>query len=121
MAARTILITLFASILTVMLIVTGWATMVQPVWQWGGLTTPPDHAWTIATLADAYCGFLTFFAWVCYKERRMVTRAAWFVGIMLLGNIAMSIYVLKEIYVLKKWGRLRDGDFIEALLTRKVG
>jgi len=114
MAARNLLITLFIVILAVMLTVTGWATLVQPVWEWGGLTTPPDHAWTIATLADAYCGFLTFFAWVCCKERRMVKRVAWFVGIMLLGNIAMATYVLRELL------RLRGDDSIETLLTRKV-
>ena len=113
MAARKSLITLFVFILAVMLAVTSWATMVQPVWQWGGLTTPPDHAWTIATLADAYCGFLTFFAWVCFKERRSLKRLAWFVGIMLLGNMAMAAYVLKELR------RLRSDDSIEVLLTHR--
>jgi hypothetical protein len=115
MSARKSLITLFIVILALMLTVTGWATLVQPVWEWGGLTTPPDHAWTIATLADAYCGFMTFFAWVCFKEKRMARRVAWFVGIMLLGNIAMATYVLKEL------SRLRDEDSIDVLLTRKVG
>ena len=48
--------------------------MRQPVWQWGGLTTPPDNAWTIATLFDAYYGFITFYVWVAYKERRWLPR-----------------------------------------------
>jgi Protein of unknown function (DUF1475) len=115
MTARKSLLTLFIAILAVMLTVTGWATLVQPVWEWGGLTTPPDHAWTIATLADAYCGFLTFFAWVCFKERSLARRIGWFVGIVLLGNIAMATYVLKELH------RLRPEDSIDDLLTRKVG
>ena len=113
MAARKPLITLFVLILAVMLAVTSWATMVQPVWEWGGLTTPPDHAWTIATLADAYCGFLTFFAWVCFKEQRAGKRVAWFVGIMLLGNMAMAAYVLRELR------RLSGNDSIDVLLTRR--
>lgn len=115
MAARKSLITLFVCILVVMLTVTSWATLVQPVWQWGGLTTPPDHAWTIATLADAYCGFFTFFAWVCFKERRAARRVAWFVAIMLLGNIAMAGYVLLALR------RLRNDDSMEVLLTQRHG
>ena len=50
-------LTSFGAILTGMALVTGWASRVQPVWEWSGLTTPPNHAWTIATLCDAYCGF----------------------------------------------------------------
>ena len=115
MTARKSLTTLFVVILMVMLGVTSWATMVQPVWEWGGLVTPPDHAWTIATLADAYCGFVTFFAWVCFKERRIVRRVAWFVSIMLLGNIAMATYVLLELH------QLRGNDSMEALLTHRNG
>jgi hypothetical protein len=87
--------------------------MVQPVWEWGGLTRPPDHAWTIATLTDAYCGFLTFYAWVCWKERRRSARLAWFVAIMLLGNMAMASYLLRELC------RLAPEESMDALLTRR--
>lgn len=27
------------------------------------------NPWAVATLADVYCGFLIFYAWVAYKER----------------------------------------------------
>jgi hypothetical protein len=111
--ARTVLIALYAMVLAVMLLVTGWATMSQPVWEWGGLTTPPDHAWTIATLVDAYFGFLTFFVWVWWKERRRTKRAAWFIAIMLLGNIAMAVYLLRELT------QLRGGESMDVLLTRR--
>jgi hypothetical protein len=53
--------------------------------------------WGSATLADAYCGFITFFAWVVYRERSWVTRIIWFILILLLGNIAMSAYVLLQL------------------------
>lgn len=92
--SRSLVTVLFTTILLVMLCVTGWASWTQPLWDWQGLVKAPDHAWTLATLADAYCGFITFFVWVFYKERRILKRVLWFVAIMLLGNIAMAVYVL---------------------------
>ena len=91
---------LFGGILVGMLVVTTTASLKQPLWEWTGLVVEPDRWWTYATLADAYFGFLTFYAWVFYKETRAVTRAAWFVAIMLLGNIAMAAYVLRQLALL---------------------
>jgi hypothetical protein len=88
---------LFGFILLSMIVVTSWASMRQPVWQWGGLTTPPDNAWTIATLFDAYYGFVTFFVWLAYKEPRWLPRIGWLIAILLLGNMAMSAYVLLQL------------------------
>ena len=53
--------------------------------------------WFHATLADAYFGFLTFYLWVFYKEATIARRILWFVLIMTLGNIAMSIYMILQI------------------------
>jgi hypothetical protein len=110
MTARTVLKLLFATILVAMLVVTGTATLKQPLWEWQGLVREPDRWWTIATLADAYFGFLTFYVWVWFKERSAGARAGWLVAIMLLGNIAMSIYVLRQL------GRWRDDEPVTALL-----
>jgi hypothetical protein len=60
------------------------------------------NPWAVATLYDACCGFLTFYVWVAYKERTPWTRVAWFVLVMGLGNLAMSVYVLKELMQLKR-------------------
>ena len=49
------------------------------------------------TLMDAYFGFLTFFGWVAYKEQGWIARGSWFVAIMLLGNFAMSGYLLWQL------------------------
>jgi hypothetical protein len=97
MSSRTALFALFGAILAAMLVVTVTASVHQPLWEWGGLQAEPDRWWTWATLADAYFGFLTFYAWVFYKETRATARAAWFVAIMLLGNIAMALYVLRQL------------------------
>lgn len=74
-----------------------WASTQQPVWEWSGLTRAPDRYWTIATLIDAYYGFITFYVWVAYKELRWWPRVGWFIAIMLLGNVAMSAYVLLQL------------------------
>ncbi len=111
MSSRTALQLLFAAILVGMLCVTTWASLTQPVWEWGGLVTRPDRAWTIATLADAYAGFLTFYAWV-YSKERWAGRLGWFALIMLFGNIAMAGYMLRALH------RLPPGAPLAQLLTR---
>ena len=113
MTARLALTLLFGGILAAMLVITVTASLNQPLWQWGGLTAEPDRWWTYATLADAYFGFLTFYAWVFYKERGLVARVGWFVAIMLLGNFAMATYVLLQL------SRLRPGEPAANLLLRR--
>ena len=97
MSAKTALKILFSCVFAGLTAYNLWASTQQPLLQWGGLTTKPDRYWTIATFIDAYCGFLTFYAWVFYKELRWVKKIAWFLVIMLLGNIAMSAYVLLQL------------------------
>jgi hypothetical protein len=104
---------LFGFILLAMIAVTSWASWRQPVWQWGGLTRPPDDAWTIATLFDAYYGFITFYVWLAYKELRWLPRVGWLIAILLLGNMAMSTYVLLQLR------RLPANESIVRLLTAR--
>jgi hypothetical protein len=101
---------LFGLILASMLLVTGWASLDRSVFQaFGELARDP---WGLATLADAYCGFLTFYVWVFYKERTALARLLWLAFILAFGNIAMSIYVLVQLT------RLPKGATVEALLLR---
>jgi hypothetical protein len=72
------------------------------------------NPWAVATLWDAYCGFLTFFVWVCYKETSMGLRILWFVLIMGLGNITMSLYVLIKLFELKA------GEPLDVLVRRRA-
>lgn len=111
MSARSALRLLFTCIFFSILAVTVWASSVQPVWEYGGLKSA-DRAWNIATLCDAYAGFLTFYAWVFYRERSAAARVLWLVGILLLGNMVMSAYVL-----LALWKLPADAP-IESLLLR---
>ena len=102
--------TLFWAILAVMAVVTTIASLERSVFANGHLMRDP---WFVATLADAYCGFLTFYAWVFYKERAAWARGAWFVAIMALGNFAMAAYVLRQL------AKLQPGEPLERLLLRR--
>jgi hypothetical protein len=112
---KTLLRLLFGFILLSLLAFTTWASLQQSLLDWQGLVRPPDHWWTIATLIDAYYGFITFYVWVFYKERRALPRIGWFVAIMLLGNMAMAAYVLREL------ARLKPGEPAAAILTARHG
>lgn len=112
MSTKVTLKILFSCIFLSLLIYTAWASTQEPILQWGGLTGP-DRYWTIATLMDAYFGFLTFYVWVFFKESRWLPRIAWFVAIMLLGNIAMSAYVLLQLL------RLRPDQGASVILTTR--
>jgi hypothetical protein len=97
---------LFGVVLGSMLWVTSWASLQCPLFG-----VPRDvftHPWFIATLFDAYWGFITFFVWVAYKQASWLARGAWLVAILFLGNIAMAAYCLSELFALPKDGRLAD-------------
>lgn len=105
---------LFLVVIASMLGVTSWAALRCPLF-----AIPREvftHPWFIATLADAYWAFATFFIWVCYKQTSMPARIAWFVAIMLLGNIAMAAYCLDELFRTP-----RDGRVADILVTRRDG
>ena len=53
--------------------------------------------WALATLFDAYFGFLWFVIWIFATERRGWTKWAWFVAILLFGNLAMATFVLARL------------------------
>lgn len=78
-----------------------WATSkVGIVAAIGALAADPaggTHPWFIATLFDAYFGFLWFWAWIAYKETSNLARGAWLLLILVLGNIAMAAYMLLEL------------------------
>ncbi len=85
----------FSGIFVLMVAVTVWASLEESVA--AGFFHVIQFRWGWATLADAYCGFLTFYAWVLTREKTLVSRAAWFAAILILGNLAMSAYVLLQL------------------------
>ena len=108
-----VLKTLFALIIFAMLSITIIASIDQNIFEAVGNMWP--NWWFRATLADAYFGFLTFFVWVAYKELHLWRKLVWFALIMLLGNLAISAYMLLELY------KLHGDDTLETLVTRRNG
>ena len=101
----------FAGILVAMVAVTTWASFDRNVaaaavdlWR---------DPWGRATLFDTYFAFLTVYLWIAFKERGLARRIGWFLGVMLLGNIAIAAYLLRELC------RLGPGDSLTTLLTRR--
>jgi len=107
---RTVLWVLFACIFLALLALTVAASLDRDVLTALGQLWP--DAWFRATLADAYFGFLTVYAWVAYKERTWWSRALWLVLFLCLGNFAISAYVMIQLR------RLEPGEPLERLLLR---
>ena len=112
-AILNILRVLFALIFVGMLSLVITASIDQNIFEAVGEMWP--NWWFKATLADTYFGFLTFFVWVAYKELRLWRKLIWFASIMLLGNVAISAYILLELF------KLQEQDNFETLLTRRNG
>ena len=109
---KTFLKLLFAFIFLWMVVATVRTSMQVSLWDsWRGFSANP---WAVATLYDAFAGFITFFIWVVYKERSWGGRILWFILIMCLGNIAMSAYVLRELF------RLPASEKVESILWRRA-
>ena len=105
---------LFLVVIASMLCVTSWASLKCPMF-----SIPREvyaHPWFIATLADAYWGFITFFVWVCFKQTTLLARLGWFIAIMVLGNIAMAAYCLGELFAISSRDQLTS-----LLTTRRPG
>ena len=111
---KSVLQILFGFIFVSLLCYTTYASFQQSLLDWQGLVRQPDNWWTIATLIDAYYAFLTFYVWVFYKEIRWLPRLGWFIGIMLLGNMAMAAYVLLQL------SRLAPGEPAANILLRRA-
>ncbi len=92
---------LFAAISLWMVGMTSYVSLHKSLLRAGSEFSWASSPWAVATLFDAYFGFVTFFVWVCLKERTWLTKVIWFVLIMGLGNIAMSAYVLVQLFRLK--------------------
>lgn len=102
---------LFLGVLGSMLWVTSWASLHQSIY-----AIPREvftDPWFIATLFDAYWGFFTFYVWQAWKEQSLAARVLWFIAVMLLGNIAMALYVLAELF------RVRTSSQLAEVITRR--
>ena len=103
---------LFSVILVGMLGVIGWASSRC------ALFDIPDevlaHPWFIATLLDAYLAFVAFWVWVAWKEGTLAARVLWLFTILLWGNPAIAIYMLRELSRAR-----RESGGLDVVFTRR--
>jgi hypothetical protein len=100
------------TVLAAMLAVTTWASLDANVLV--GFRRLLVDRWGVATLFDAYFGFLWFWLWIAYKEASLWWSLLWLLLLFTLGNLAMAAYVMVQL------ARLKPGEGAEALLLRKV-
>jgi len=103
---------LFGFIFVFMVMMTVRTSLQVSLWSaWSSFAASP---WSMATLYDAYFGFITFFCWLAWRERSLGVKVIWFILIMGLGNITMSLYVLIQLF------RLKPEENAAALFRRKT-
>ena len=95
-----------------MVAVTTWASLDANVLV--GFQRLLADRWGVATLFDAYFGFLWFWLWIAYKEGTPGRSLLWLLLLLALGNLAMAAYVLLQL------ARLKPGAGMEQLLLRKA-
>jgi len=59
-----------------------------------GFETVCSEPWGLATMFDAYFGFMAFWLYVAWRERTALSRFGWLVALLLLGNFAIAAYAL---------------------------
>lgn len=59
-----------------------------------GFVTVCSEPWGLATMFDAYFGFMAFWLYTAWRARTVAARIGWLVALLLLGNFAIAAYVL---------------------------
>lgn len=67
----------------------------------GGYVTVCSEPWGLATMFDAYFGFMAFWLYVAWREPTVGPRILWFVSVMTLGNFAIAAYALVCLFTTK--------------------
>lgn len=80
----------------------------------GGYVTVCSEPWGLATMFDAYFGFMAFWLYVAWRERTVTSRLCWFVALMLLGNFAIAGYALICLFSAEN-----EADLGKIFFTRK--
>jgi hypothetical protein len=100
------------TVFVLMVAVTAWASLDANVLV--GFQRLLADRWGVATLFDAYFGFLWFWLWIAYKEASLGRSLLWLLLLFTLGNLAMAAYVMIQLH------RLQPGGGVEALLLRQA-
>src|SRR5262245_43197213 len=102
----------FVLVLLVMLALTVWASLESNVIE--GYKIVGGTRWGLATLGDAYFGFMIFYFWVAYLHPSPLSRLLWLGAVLLFGNFAIAGYCLWRV---SQWDERRGAAW---LLLRKA-
>jgi len=80
-----------------------------------GFDTVCSEPWGLATMFDAYFGFLAFWLYTAWRERTWLARASWLIALLLLGNFAIAGYAL-----LCLWQTPATSDLTQTFFTRRA-
>jgi len=80
-----------------------------------GFETVCSEPWGLATMFDAYFGFLAFWLYVAWRERSVLARVGWLVALLLLGNFAIAGYALACL-----WQTPATADLTQTFFTRRA-
>lgn len=100
-----------ALVFAAMVAVTTWASVESNVAV--GFARVAGDRWGLATLFDAYFGFVWFWLWILWKEPRWTSRLLWLILLLALGNLAIAAFVAAQAW------RWREEKGFEALLTER--
>ena len=107
-------LTVLAALIGVSIWATGHVSIAVSIRDLVAQPAAGNNPWLVATLFDAYFGFLWFWLWIAYREPSRVASGLWLVVILLLGNMAMAAYMLLQLW------RLPPGADMKTLLLRRT-
>jgi hypothetical protein len=67
-------------------------------------------AWGKVTLIDLYVGLALFGTWVAFRERSWVPTVVWWALLVVLGNLAATVYLAVAAFRSGDLGELLTGD-----------
>jgi hypothetical protein len=69
-----------------------WGFLAGDFWQEGAVLMAMP--WGVVSVIDVYAGAALFAGWIAARERSAARVAAWVAAIVVLGNLATSLYAL---------------------------
>ncbi len=65
--------------------------------------------WGKVTLIDLYVGLALFGAWVAFREKTPTVVAYWWLGLIVLGNLAAAVYLVRASFTSSDLAELLTG------------
>jgi TRAP-type C4-dicarboxylate transport system permease small subunit len=67
-----------------------------------------EEPWILVTVVDIYISFFVFYLWVFFREKSLFSKFIWLLLIIFTGSVAITLYVLIQLFKLRKGQTLKD-------------